>query len=61
MVEVAVTSEGERVALGIMNAQQALSLPKNIDIEISHPDHEAGATDTFIDREELKERTSRDI
>lgn len=61
MVEVAVTSEGERVALGIMNAKQALSLPEDIEIEISHPDHEAGSTDTFIDRDELKARTSRDM
>ncbi|MCS3742142.1 hypothetical protein [Rhizobium sp. BK661] len=60
LVEVAVTSKGERLALGIMNAKQALSLAEAIEIEISHPDHETGHR--YIYRSgELKARTSRDM
>ncbi|MBB3318247.1 hypothetical protein FHT76_005752 [Rhizobium sp. BK176] len=49
-VEVAVTSKGERLALGIMNAKQAFPLPKlsrsRFPILITRQ-----ATGTFIDRE----------
>ncbi|MDM9646825.1 hypothetical protein [Rhizobium sp. S163] len=55
LVEVAVTSDGQRVPMGLMSTEQALSLPEDIDVEVSHPEHEAGATDTYISRDELKE------
>lgn len=55
IVEVAVTSEEGRVAVGIMNAEQALELADSVDVEVSHPDHEAGETDVFIPAEELRE------
>lgn len=55
IVEVAVTSDGQRIPMGLMSAEQALSLPDEIDVEVSHPEHEAGATDTYISRDELKE------
>ncbi len=55
IVEVAVTSGGERIPLGLMSAEQALSLPEEIVLEVSHPEHEAGATDTYISRDDLRE------
>ncbi|MFK0329682.1 hypothetical protein ACIQUB_01000 [Rhizobium sp. NPDC090275] len=55
IVEVAVTSEEGRVAVGIMNAEQALELADSVDVEVSHPDHEAGKTDVFIAADELRE------
>jgi hypothetical protein len=55
IVEVAVTSEEGRVAVGIMNAEQALELADSVDVEVSHPDHEAGETDVFIGADELRE------
>ena len=55
IVEVAVKSEGQRIPMGLMSAEQALSLPEDIDVEVSHPEHEAGATETFISRDDLKE------
>jgi hypothetical protein len=58
IVEVAVTSEEGRVAVGIMNAEQALELADSVDVEVSHPDHEAGETDVFIAAEELREHPS---
>jgi hypothetical protein len=54
LVEVAAKTEDGRVPLGIMNTKQALDLPEELDVEISHPDKEAGATDHFIDRDELR-------
>ncbi|MFS2153321.1 hypothetical protein [Rhizobium sp. Rhizsp42] len=60
IVEVAVTSDGDRIPLGLMNAEQALELPEEIEIEVSHPDHEAGSTDTFISKGELAEHVAAD-
>ena len=54
LVEVAAKTEDGRVPLGIMNTKQALDLPDELDVEISHPDKEPGATDHFIDKEELR-------
>lgn len=54
LVEVAAKTEDGRVPLGIMNTKQALDLPEELDVEISHPDEEPGATDHFIDRKELR-------
>lgn len=54
LVEVAAKTEEGRVPLGIMNTRQALDLPEELDVEISHPDKEPGATDHFINKEELR-------
>ena len=54
LVEVVVPTANGNKALGIMNVEQALSLPEEINAQVSHPDKEAGATDDFIDREELE-------
>ncbi|MBX4867592.1 MULTISPECIES: hypothetical protein [Rhizobium] len=53
LVEVAVETEEGRVPLGIMNAKQALSLPDDLDVKVSHPDHEPGSTDNFIPKDQL--------
>ncbi|MDM9627661.1 hypothetical protein QTL95_17300 [Rhizobium sp. S152] len=53
IVEVAVTSDGDPIPVGLMSAEQALELPEDIEILVSHPDHEAGATDIFISKDEL--------
>ncbi|TAU86360.1 hypothetical protein ELI40_08185 [Rhizobium leguminosarum] len=55
MVEVTVKLDGDRTPVGLMNAEQALALPGEMDFEVSHPDHEAGVTDTFITKQELVE------
>ncbi|OWV80606.1 hypothetical protein ATY78_07955 [Rhizobium sp. R635] len=52
LVEVAVATEEGRVPLG--NAKQALALPDDLDVEVSHPDHEPGNTDHFIQKNELR-------
>lgn len=54
LVEVAARTEDGRVPLGIMTTKQALDLPEELDVEISHPDKEPGVTDVFIDRVELR-------
>lgn len=54
LVEVAVETEEGRVPLGIMNAKQALALPDDLNVEVSHPDHEPGNTDRFIRKDELR-------
>lgn len=61
VVEVAVESDGGLVPVGIMNLEQALALPDDIDAKISHPEQTAGAADLFVDRRELtsKARHSR--
>ncbi|MBX4926659.1 hypothetical protein [Rhizobium binae] len=53
LVEVAVETEEGQVPLGIMNAKQAMSLPDELDVKVSHPDHEPGSTDNFIRKDEL--------
>jgi hypothetical protein len=56
IVEVLVTSaDGDRIPVGLMNTEQALSLPPEIDIEVSHPAHQAGSTDIFMDRGALQD------
>ena len=61
VVEVAVASDSGLVPIGIMNLDQALALPDEIDAMISHPEQAAGAADLFVDRRELisKSRHSR--
>ncbi|MBB3916877.1 hypothetical protein [Rhizobium fabae] len=54
IVEVTATNDGgKQVPVGIMNTKQALSLPQEMDISVSHPDREASA-DEFIGRDELR-------
>lgn len=53
VVEVAVESDGDLIPVGIMNLDQALALPDEIDAKISHPAQAAGAADLFVDRREL--------
>lgn len=55
IVEVKVlTDAGEEVPIGLMNTRQAMKLPEELDVTVSHPEDKAGATERFIDREELK-------
>lgn len=54
IVEVTLSGDGSRLPVGLMNVEQALALPPEMEIEASHPEHEAGATYTFISRDELK-------
>ncbi|MBB4234995.1 hypothetical protein [Rhizobium esperanzae] len=54
IVEAALESEYERQALGIMNTEQALELEDSNGLVFSHPDKEAGATDQFVDQEQLR-------
>ncbi|MGE7368292.1 hypothetical protein ACQKKX_04375 [Neorhizobium sp. NPDC001467] len=42
IVEAAITRDGERIALGIMNIVQALALPYD-DLEFTNPHQETGA------------------
>ena len=55
IVEVMVkTDTGEQVPIGLMNTRQAMKLPNDIDVAVSHPDDEPGSTDRFVGREELR-------
>ncbi|MEV4608917.1 hypothetical protein MRBLMR1_003985 [Neorhizobium sp. LMR1-1-1.1] len=53
VVEVAVEADGGLVPVGIMNLDQALALPDEIDAKISQPEQAAGAVDLFVDRREV--------
>ncbi|MFK4772251.1 hypothetical protein [Rhizobium sp. ZW T2_16] len=53
VVEVAVEADGGLVPVGIMNLDQALALPDEIDAKISQPEQAAGAADLFVDRREV--------
>ncbi len=58
IVEVTVVADdGGLVPIGIMNAKQALSLPEELDVSISHPDGEDGSPDGLIDRQGLRTLT----
>ena len=59
LVEVATVTPDGTVPLGIMNAEQALSLPEDIDVVVSHPDEKTGEKETLVDRSELKELAAR--
>lgn len=59
VVEVAVESNGGLVPVGIMNLDQALALPDEIDAKISHPEEAAGPADLFVDRRELISKARR--
>lgn len=58
VVEVAVEADGGLVPVGIMNLDQALALPEEIDAKISHPEEAAGAADLFVDRRDLVSKYS---
>jgi hypothetical protein len=53
IVEVAVQYNGSRTAIGLMNIEQALALPKVLEFEISQPVDEASTTNRFITRQDL--------
>lgn len=55
VVEVVAEMEDGVIALGIMNAEQAITLPSDVDVKISPPDDEPGKTDRFLDRYEVQE------
>ncbi|MNE33803.1 hypothetical protein D3C80_1274940 [compost metagenome] len=54
LVEVTVPHGSDHVPLGIMNAQQALDLPADIEVRVTHPDRTGAAADLFMDRSELR-------
>lgn len=59
IVEVVVPQGASHVPLGLMNVQQALDLPADIDVRIAHPGSPVdGATDLFMDRSELRDHLS---
>ena len=53
---VEVVAEGEEgiIPLGIMNIEQAMTLPPHVDLKISHPEDEPGGTERFMDPEEFR-------
>lgn len=53
VVEVVAEVGEELLPIGIMNADQASSLPSDVELKISHPDDDAGETDRYLDREEF--------
>ncbi len=59
IVEVSVNSAaGDRIPVGLMNAEQALSLPEEIDIEVSHPERQSGDPEIFMDRSALRDHVA---
>jgi len=54
LVEVVVSTSEGKVPLGIMNTEQALALPDDIEAKVSHPDHKPGETDLYIPLDELE-------
>jgi hypothetical protein len=58
IVEVKVTNEGgAQVPVGIMNTEQALALPEEMIVTVSHPHRDPGGTSEFIGRDELRNLT----
>ena len=53
MVEATVKKRGKRVAVGIMNTNQALDMPETEGMEFSHPDEKPGETDVRLAQKEL--------
>jgi len=53
VVEVVAEVKDGVVPLGIMNAEQAMNLPSDVDVKISHPEDKPGQTDRFLDRNEF--------
>lgn len=55
VVEVVAEVEDGVVPLGIMNAEQAMTLPSDFEVKISHPEDEPGETNRFLDRHEFRQ------
>ena len=55
VVEVVAEVENGVVPLGIMNAEQAMTLPSDVHVKISHPNDEPGETDRYLDRYEFRQ------
>lgn len=53
VVEVVTEGANGTIPLGIMNVEQAMTLPSDVDVKISHPDDEPGQTARFLDRQEF--------
>lgn len=53
VVEVVAEVGDELLPIGIMNADQATSLPPHVEVKISHPDDDVGETNRYLDREEF--------
>lgn len=53
VVEVVAEGEDGTIPLGIMNVEQAMTLPSDVVVKISHPEDEPGETDRFLNREEF--------
>lgn len=54
VVEVVAEGEDGVIPLGIMNVEQAMTLPSDVDVKISHPEDEPGGSERFLDREEFR-------
>ena len=61
LVEVVVSTKKGKVPLGIMNTEQALALPDEIDAKVSHPDHKPGETDVYIPLNELEQHPAASV
>ncbi|MBW9064366.1 hypothetical protein JNB71_13645 [Rhizobium herbae] len=55
MVEATVKVGGKRVALGIMNTEQALDMPAEKGMKFSHPGGKPGETDVLLTPKALKQ------
>ena len=53
IVEAAIETQFERLPIGLMSAKQALDLPDADGVLFSHPDEEAGTTNTYVSQAEL--------
>ncbi|MDE1991667.1 MAG: hypothetical protein KGI75_04155 [Rhizobiaceae bacterium] len=53
IVEAAIETQLERLPIGLMSAKQALELPDAEGVIFSHPDEEAGTTNTYVSQAEL--------
>lgn len=59
VVEVVAEAEDGVIPLGIMNVEQAMSLPSDVDVKISLPGDPPGETDRFLDRYEFRKMHAR--
>lgn len=55
LVEVVTITPNGPVALGIVNAEQALALPDDLGVLVSHPDLEPGTTDVYVEKHLVRE------
>jgi hypothetical protein len=60
IVEVSViNADGDPVPVGLMNTEQALSLPEEMDIKIFHPENQADGPEALMDRSTLQRHVAR--